>query len=153
MNKERLLILADILGQNSHVQSLGIGFDITKYFGTGGCNHECGTVACIAGHAYIMHLQEKGLCNEEIRRAMRRDEGYIPERAQKYLGLTDEQSFGLFLGYISRDYLEGITPKKAATVIRRFVKTGKVEWRYRRLDSAILDVKRRRQAAGLTLAA
>jgi hypothetical protein len=152
MNKERLLKLADILGQDEHVQSLGIGFDITKYFGTGDCEHECGTVACIAGHAYIMQLQEDGICNEEIRRAMYRDEGHIPEKAQEYLGLTDEQSFDLFLGYISKEHLGGITSRKAATVIRRFVETGKVEWRYGRLDDVILDIKRMRQAAGLTLA-
>jgi hypothetical protein len=143
--------LADILEQEDHAKSFGIGFDITTYFGTGDRAHECGTVACIAGHAYLMKLKEEGVHSKMLKVQAAADECFIPEKAQKYLGLTDEQGFDLFLGFIHKYHLAGITPKKAATVIRRFVETGKVEWMYRRLDSAILDTKSRRQAAGLPL--
>lgn len=73
-------------------------------------NDECGTAACVGGHADLMFTKPGA--------------GYGSLR----LGLADEQRLALFYPP-NLDDKRFYSRKRAARVIRNLVKTGKVDWR------------------------
>jgi hypothetical protein len=56
-------------------------------------NHPCGTVACIAGHAVILALQNKDVPNTNSNRDLD-----ISTIARNWLGLNNRQEDNLFYG-------------------------------------------------------
>jgi hypothetical protein len=104
MNKELLLKVADAI--ENEVSDLG--FDMAHFR----LNKECGTTACIAGHAVFIHDA-----------ALFKDKRTNIERAAiKALDLTnDARAIDLF-------YHNRVPRKKAAAVIRHLVATDLVTW-------------------------
>jgi hypothetical protein len=56
----------------------------------------------------------------------------IFDHAMKYLGLSPEQADQLFLPCDFNGHFNEISARRAAGVIRLFVKTGEIEWNRRR---------------------
>lgn len=75
----------------------------------------CGTVACIAGHAMVLFEPDAPLCPE----------GQISDRAQDYLGLTDDQAGELFIPRLETHIT---TKARAVQVLRTLAETGEVTW-------------------------
>lgn len=117
MHVERTLALADLISGLEHADpnkpANGEGkFNMTRYA------FPCGSPACIAGYAAAMAQKDA-------------EYDYKAERteyaAARYLELTSKEASDLFVpeGYTFGD---GITPEGAATVLRKFVETGIVDW-------------------------
>lgn len=85
--------------------------------------NECGTPACICGHALAVFDNKK---YEEIKTRGCFDDWEIG--GAKLLELSMEESDKLFYPNGNR------TPKVAARVLRYFAKTGKVNWRVKESD-------------------
>lgn len=98
MKKKNMIELADYIEQLDPKN-----FDMTTI-------SKCGTPACIAGHAAFLSVGQDQSKYGVIVDAM--------GAAREWLGLdiSDEKTF--FLDYDYRDY-SGITPEKAAVVIRK----------------------------------
>jgi hypothetical protein len=129
MNKERILLLADMIETNaSPAAQPDLGFNMATYFSDEGVFHrhgavksggtECGTVGCIAGwaalafpHAYDLDWGQRGFYG----------------RGQQALDLTDLQADLLFTPDVVMLYSE-ITPDHAVCVLRHFAETGEVDW-------------------------
>lgn len=115
MNIENLKRLAD------HVDALPLtppdadaGFNMSRY------TFECGTPACLAGHAWAMAINY-----DPNAVASRHDVNTI---ATEWLDLDDEEADLLFLNTECTLDIARITPQEAATVIRDFIETGEVRW-------------------------
>lgn len=83
----------------------------------------CDTVACIAGHAYIV---------SGIRTLDNDVQDAVQDVAQDWLGLTDNQADRLFLP--NRRDLR--TREDAIKVLERLLETGEVEWEAIRYEDA-----------------
>ena len=142
MNKQRALILADVL--DGHVPEdlkhkvAGVGFDMTDY-GNGphggyliiGRQLACGCAACAGGLACLLWGREGELVG--------------PQEAKRVLGLTNQQASQLFLnskGYIADKRLVELTASEVADAIRRMV-AGEIEaeahetWWLERVDEGL----------------
>ncbi len=127
MNKERLLALAD------RIENLDgeLGFNMAHWYDENSglddmSGHDCGTVACIAGHAVDM-FGEKGW----LRNAYRYHSLVISvsENARRLLDLERQISDELFgENVVTGMELWGIRPLTAAKVIRHLIETGEVRW-------------------------
>ncbi|MGH6957858.1 MAG: hypothetical protein ACREEW_14425 [Caulobacteraceae bacterium] len=78
--------------------------------------HDCGTVACIAGHAAVLANPRESFY----------DIGIYSE-ARDWLGLNNFQAFDLFEPGEVDDY-GAVTPQMAADVIDNLIDTGEVQW-------------------------
>ena len=122
MKKKRLLKLALRLALwDDHEEQVGFNMQCLLEKDTRDYRREeCGTVACIAGHAALMSGAPVNANTDWMK---------VIEPARIYLGLTDEQAERLFLTDVPVGTIPStITPKTAAKVIARFVETGKVQW-------------------------
>jgi hypothetical protein len=108
MNVENILATADAI-ENGLPDVI---FDIYTY----GTVTDCGTAACIAGHAAILAGYEANV-NAGVD---------IVDVAQKWLGLEYGEAISLFEPYTIR--WDRITPKIAAEHLRNIALTGKVNW-------------------------
>jgi hypothetical protein len=122
MNKERLLLLADMI-ENKRPPSVQPDLDFhmamfweapeDKGFGPEDPEyHTCGTSACIAGWAVATF--GSGTTNQKE----------IFREARVLLNLTEGQADGLFLPADPDDHATKIAP----TVMRHLVATGEVDW-------------------------
>ena len=103
MNVENMRKLRDVIAESET-------YDQTAFI------HECGTPACLAGHA-VMLAGETPLDSAP----------HIWNRAQEWLGLTHGQASKMFTVVpLGRD-----TPTKedALAMLDRAIETGKIEWR------------------------
>ena len=124
MNKERLLILADHIEACEHIDILELDNPNDTSFQMSQYEFSCGAPACIGGHACVLFS----------------DDSFVPSHsnlfyeAQHLLNLSLEDASVLFepfdnFGYAERrNLMSKISPQLAASVIRDFVKTGKVSW-------------------------
>lgn len=155
MNKERILKLADHIEQCDHVTDFSTFGDSTEreeqtdqFFAmrvwTFGA---CQSPACVAGHAVYMFLSSRknrfdifrSLCNSRMRAFS------VDEAALKLLDLTSAQARELFMPsvhevysrkfdvdqYLSDtrlSYNDLLSPQVAAQTLRKFAKTGEVDW-------------------------
>lgn len=81
----------------------------------------CGTVACIAGHAYILATK-----NEPRSGFLKSYE--VETEAIVFLGLEDVDSDDLFYGHGSTAPLSKITPEQAIRTLEHLRDTGEVSW-------------------------
>jgi hypothetical protein len=128
--RRRLLKLADTITNLPKKDEKGrpVQFNMDRWFGGPDEWSGCGTVACMAGWAVVQSQKGRTLA-KKIDTTERPD---IHAKAAEYLGLTDEQACGLFIPDAFRGNFTQISAKRAAGVIRLFVKTGEIEWNRRR---------------------
>jgi hypothetical protein len=140
MNKERILQLADFI-ENGKAVEADLGFNMTDFWepqahalSEDKSGHDCGTVACIAGHA--LFLTGKATVGKP------KTVPSVAIEAARWLGLEDmgemnEVADQLFYGWSPGDqYVRGlyavdmsrVTPADAAKVLRNLAETGKVDW-------------------------
>lgn len=110
-NAERLMLLADSLGKVAD-------FDMVACLERG----DCGTRACIAGHAVL--LSGKPIPDYDSQ---------VMEDAQDWLGLTDAERTKLFVPWAATSAYKGyrrylISAEQAAEVVRNFASTGEIVW-------------------------
>ncbi|PCJ68235.1 MAG: hypothetical protein COA62_15845 [Rhodobiaceae bacterium] len=139
MNLHRLSVLADAIESHSHD---GIGFNMRNWFARREATppkgfvgspevfpdrsgHNCGTVACIAGHAVIAFRLE--LNPIELRG------GLISAIAREKLELTSDEAFNLFHacgGPCSKSYLSlnQVTQAEAVNTLRYAAVNGVIDW-------------------------
>ena len=110
MNVELMMEVADHIEQLENGESEGF-FDMTSYV------HSCGAPACIAG--WTCHV-----AGDTLTMGNWLD---VPEKARRHLELSHREARKLFS--TSQRFLPSVTPGEAATVLRRFAKTGELNWR------------------------
>jgi len=117
MNVENILRVADAIEQHSipdfgFLMSDWMDNNVTDYKGD-----KCGTVACVAGHAYAVATGNL-VPSEDLRTT-----------AQAFLGLDSITSDDLFCPYtIDIQDWEHITPDQAVRTLRHLAATGEVRW-------------------------
>jgi len=126
MNKERLLALAEHLEKVPHhdlssdmwsrfppinFDEVPTTFNMNKWFEKRGC----GTVACIAGHAFALW---KPSLSPDQAQLMDHPEAYVYNMGKEILGLTEREADHLFLGYWTNKPTHAITPQEAAARLR-----------------------------------
>jgi hypothetical protein len=136
MNQPRILYLAHVL-ENGLAAKIGLGFNMADFWEphahdrhlSDKTGHNCGTVACIAGHAVF-------LAGKATVGKLRGELG-VPDEAAKWLGLDAgvfKEANQLFYGWnqtgtgIYSVKMEKVTPADAAKVLRNLVETGEVNW-------------------------
>jgi hypothetical protein len=119
MNKNRLLLLADVIERGKAPEAHpDLTFDMGQFW-VGGVGAGCGTTACIAGWAVVEFARD-----EKLIRAPK-----MADKAQKLLGLDAAQAHELFYA-VGRDVaMWNITPKHAAFTLRNLAETGVVDWK------------------------
>lgn len=114
-------VIASIKGEIEATKEIGfnMGDYVTKdaYDLSG---RSCGTVACIAGHAYS--IVKNGVVDTEV--AWREAEDVGAEFLD--LGMSDADA--LFYGYGASCPLDAITPQKAIRTLEHLRDTGEVDW-------------------------
>jgi hypothetical protein len=87
--------------------------------------HQCGSTACIAGHAVAI-ANPTLVHNFELTSA-NYPKGYH-QQAQRWLGLTEEQADELFTPDAYEVKYDRVTPQIAANVLQQLINTGQVTW-------------------------
>lgn len=85
--------------------------------------HSCGTVACVAGHAYLLAMQFN------LARAKAADSDEIEDVAAAFLGIEGDAAAHLFYDLPVEIDLQKVTPEMAIETLTRLAETGRVEWR------------------------
>lgn len=117
-------IIGEIADENEH-----IGFSMGTY--VSGTTEQvadmsgrgCGTVACIAGHAYLLAR------HFNVEKAMNEDPDDIENIAAEYLGIDAENAAYLFYDLPEGIDLNKVTSADAINTLNHLAKTGQVEWR------------------------
>ncbi|PCJ68234.1 MAG: hypothetical protein COA62_15840 [Rhodobiaceae bacterium] len=135
MNKARILKLADVI-ERREIKRLG--FNMRNWFADRVANWDhggnCGTVACIAGHAVVLFADD-GKVNKTRTRKRRCISAFEPQYsfgdtveadAQAILGLTKRQAHALFVPHDV--ILPNVTTEQAVEVLRTLANTGRVSW-------------------------
>lgn len=123
-------VVASIRGEAEITRQHDIGFNMGTFVGgmtpTLGdrAGRNCQTVACIAGHAFLLAMQFN------VEAAKDADAGDIESVAVEYLGIDEDQAPALF--YDLPDHITNLDDVPAAAAIdtlERLAETGRVEWR------------------------
>lgn len=97
-----------------------VGFNMSTYIERGGCpdksGHDCGTVACLAGHATLL----AGETNYN------KIDAYAYDTGKTYLGLTEAQADALFLPDTAP--WAAITLDHAIGTLEHLLEAGEVTW-------------------------
>lgn len=143
MNRTNLQTLIDALRTHTLAEQKDVGFNMSTYIGrpnlwrdqpmnTDHSGRNCGTVACIAGHAAWLATDA-----DEVRDI---DLTVVPDLAKKWLGLDEYTARELFLGgysrpdspefldYLTLDQLSAVTLDQAIAVLEHLRDTGAVNW-------------------------
>jgi hypothetical protein len=131
MNKERILLLADMIENSTPPTSKpNLGFNMATYFDTsvGYSRHDdqfegCGTVGCIAGWACFAFDPDQAHAH-----AGGEDRTHFFNIAREHLDLDAEQAENLFKPRMEASY-DDLTPSQAAQVMRQLVETGRADWK------------------------
>lgn len=110
-----------------------VGFNMDTFLGSSSTyrpdrsGHNCGTVACIAGHVWLRdHPEEPRDMQPGLDET---DEMTIAEYARGVLGLNEADGAALFLGQgIAEFQLRFITVVVAVKTLRHLADTGEVQW-------------------------
>lgn len=126
MNKERLLLLANLIEGNKalEVDGISMDFDMAE-FGGPIDDADCKTAACIAGWAVLQFDGKEGYSS--VMADPQRMEA-VQSRAAHILGLEKPIAEQLFMTRMPIEFCQRVKPSKAAEVIRAFVETGVVSW-------------------------
>lgn len=123
------LVIQSILGEISHTAEEDIGFNMATYGGYADASlgdkmrRGCGSVACIAGHAYL-------LANPfGIRKMIDTDADEIEQVAANFLGIDGDDIPHLFYDLPGLQSLDSVTAEQAIDTLSRLAATGVVEWR------------------------
>lgn len=108
-----------------------VGFSMDTYVGVkdvstsplGDSSSRPGTVACIAGHCYLMAT---GVTVQEAIAAT--DAETIETVATDFLGLTRDQASDLFFDLPGEIALMDVSVEQAIAVLNRLLDTGEVRW-------------------------
>lgn len=140
MNIERIdQVISSIKGEIEKTKALGFNMDYfmsqsDEQYCLDRSNRGCGTVACIAGHAYALKHREmpitpvSGIYNRSP------DEYWsIPAIAREWLELDGETAHDLFharlpIGVFRSTKLQDIQPEQAIQVLEHLKATGEVDW-------------------------
>ena len=114
MNIENMRKLRDVIAESET-------YDQGRFF------HECGTPACLAGHAVILSKADAPVLSD-----WKNAHGeHIARCAASWLGITDGQSIGMFAG----EPFDGepcddrsATKRDALAMLDRAIETGRIEW-------------------------
>ena len=126
MNKERILQLADHLEKPETVEH----FNMTTFVSAskagyipseapiGELINNCGTTACIAGHAHVLFAPMNAWVDIDF-----------PQSCE-LLGIDDRRAYDLFRHFYipTKDGKREVTNLDAAKVLRNHVETGEVDW-------------------------
>jgi len=143
MNKERILQVADAIEQHT-IPWLGFNMGPFIYSAEGTAKaiaekspelewsldrsgHECGTVACIAGHAAIIMADLKAPLETEAQVDEFAQGSFIRE-ASEWLGLEAGPAHKLFFGDGAETYRAHIPADQAVRTLRHLAATGQVDW-------------------------
>ena len=134
MNTERILAIADMIEQHTIPW---LGFNMGPFFVPAAerddegyheapdrSGHNCGTVACIAGHAIVL----KNNIMNEPKRTEELGSDFLSEAAA-YLGLDyPGNAQELFFAEGSGQYRDNIGAEQAVRTLRHLAATGTVDW-------------------------
>ena len=84
----------------------------------------CGTVACVAGHAYLLAKQNG------TAKAKATDCDEIEDVAAAFLGIEGDDAAHLFYDLPVEIDLQKVTPEMAIKTLTRLAETGQVEWKH-----------------------
>lgn len=109
-----------------------VGFNMSYYLVRSSAN-PCGTVACLAGHCYILKHTEQtpveladGVALEEV------SNFDVLDEAADWLGITQWQASELFFAqqmvYERHVPMEGITRESALRTLLHLKETGEIKW-------------------------
>lgn len=122
-------VIASIKGEVKRTEDLGLNMD--AFIADKGPSFEdhsgrdCGTTACIAGHAYVLaHGSRKP---NTAARNCPGSSVIIPE-ARKYLDLDDHNARDLFYGVGAGKSLRNITAEEVIITLEILKETGEVDW-------------------------
>ena len=110
MNVENMRKLRDTIAESET-------YDQGRFF------HECGTPACLAGHAVMLSKAEAPVLADWKTAPVE----YIVGYAAAWLGITGGQSISMFAGEPCDD--RSATKREALDMLNRAIKTGEIEWR------------------------
>ena len=124
MNVTNLQKLIDLFEGKTTIK--GLGFDMSVY-----CHqdNECGTVACIAGHAMLLGRRYKTAPKDD--RVNDIDYGAF-DYAQEWLDLSFSEANMLFHGETPDDEhipMATINTEHVVKVLKHLLRTGEVDWR------------------------
>ena len=115
MHRERALSLAKHL-EGLETSRVGDGDGYCQ----GSWTHECGTPACVAGHAAALSRGREWVKGSAP--------GPISREAARWLELEEEEAAVLFRAIPFR-WRSAPTARDAAATVRHMAETGQVEWR------------------------
>lgn len=121
LNIENAQKLVDHLKALPTASDVSVGFEMGTFYGPpwrGGdhSGHECGTVACIAGHAVLL----AGRYDAATQTIDEGGKGWAA-CAQNWLGLTVQVADNLFFGYFSNLPIHKITLDEAVEELERLI--------------------------------
>lgn len=124
-------VIASIKGETENSKTLGFNMSYSiQNDRTDRSGRDCGTIACIAGHAYVNATGAKGRKITQLGEAYMWD--HIFNTAQAKLGLTMEERELLFFGQDEDGEpvidLDTVTPEHAIRVLENLRDNGVVDW-------------------------
>ena len=127
VHKARILQLADHLERLEPAQFNMCRWLATNDSGAHNFTDDCHTVACIAGHTYLLFAERDAIAYPIDL------PGDVGEHAKRLLGLTDEQADALFTPELGVDIdpsvsYESISADCAAYTLRHLAETERVDW-------------------------
>lgn len=123
------LVIQAIRGEHEEAAQREIGFNMGSYVTEVNLDlmdqshRGCDTIACIAGHAYLLATSNKA----EV--AMMEDPDEIEAVAAGFIGLSEDEAAHLFYDLPAGHELKDITAAQAIDTLSRLAETGKIEWR------------------------
>lgn len=122
------LIIQAIRGESEYLGQERVGFNMASYVCNAGVDLEdkskrdCGTIACIAGHAYLLAT------SNEAEQAMGEDPDEIEAVAAGFIGLSDDEAAHLFYDLPAGHQLKDVTAEQAIETLTRLAQSGAVQW-------------------------
>jgi len=126
-------VIAAIQGETQE----GLGFNMGAYIGAASegiigdaLGRDCGTVACIAGHAYLLAT------GNTVEEGIQADSDDIDRIAADYLGIDMCQAATLFYDLPPDVTLCSVSAEDAIATLDRLARTGDVVWNIEELEAA-----------------
>lgn len=140
MNRKNLLRLADFIEQH---KAKSVGFNMSTYADDDShpdsdrSGHECKTVACIAGHGFLLAEGYRKITRDRASRMAWGFPGVYDDNAgsafsvsKEFLDLTEDEAREMFVmyNYFGSTSMDDITAGDAVKLLRNAAETGKVDW-------------------------
>ena len=140
MNIERIdQVISSIKGEIEQTKTLGFNMDYfisqsNEQYCLDRSNRGCGTVACIAGHAYALKHQEMPIAIvSDVYDKSPGEYWSIPAIAREWLELDENTANDLFYARLHDEssghiFLGEVEPAEAIQVLEHLKATGEVDW-------------------------